>query len=184
MVFTFRLHAQQKRKVGDVPYISHLFSVAALVMEDGGDEDEAIAGLLHDAVEDQGGMPILIEICERFGEKVSRIVEGCTDSYGKPKPPWKERKQRYLEILRSAPEDVRRVSLADKVHNARMIVSSLKQQGESVWDCFKGGRDGTLWYYDQLVSIFQETGNGYLTDELTYWVREMNQLTGEPGEGI
>jgi (p)ppGpp synthase/HD superfamily hydrolase len=176
LVYAFRLHAAQKRKVANIPYVSHLLSVAGLVLEDGGDEDEAIAALLHDAVEDQGGAPVLAEIRARFGEHVAHIVDGCTDAYESPKPPWRQRKKLYLEKLRSESHDVRRVSLADKVHNARMIVASLMQEGESIWRCFNGGKNGTLWYYDSLLKVFRETGDGFLTDELERWIKEMNRL--------
>lgn len=176
LIYAFRLHSAQKRKVANIPYVSHLLSVAALVLEDGGDEDEAIAALLHDAVEDQGGMPVLDEIRHRYGEHVARIVDGCTDAYSLPKPPWRERKIRYLEILRHVGKDIRRVSLADKVHNARMIVSSLMQMGQSTWDCFNGGKEGTLWYYEELLKVFRQTGDGFLTDELERWILDMKRL--------
>ena len=178
LIYAVRLHAEQKRKVANIPYVSHLLAVTALVLEDGGDEDEAIAALLHDAVEDQGGLPILEEIRSRFGERVAHIVDGCTDAYVLPKPPWRERKSHYLEELRGADRNVRRVSLADKVHNSRMIVSSLLQLGEDTWVCFNGGKTGTLWYYDELLIVFRQTGDGFLTDELERWVGEMKRLAG------
>lgn len=177
--YAFRLHVGQKRKVANIPYVSHLLAVAALVLEDGGDEDQAIAALLHDAVEDQGGVPILEAIRLRFGERVANIVDGCTDSYGKPKPPWHERKARYIEKLRSESCDVRRVSLADKVHNARTIVASLLQYGNETWLWFNGGKKGTLWYYEELLKVFQQTGKGFLTDELERWIVQMRQLADD-----
>jgi (p)ppGpp synthase/HD superfamily hydrolase len=134
LVYAARLHLYQKRKGTQVPYISHLMSVAALVLEDGGDEDEAVAGLLHDAAEDQGGQSTLDEVRRRFGDKVAYIVKSCSDAFESPKPPWRERKEGYLEHLRSAPPEVRRVSLADKIHNARSILISLKKDGSKVWD--------------------------------------------------
>jgi (p)ppGpp synthase/HD superfamily hydrolase len=178
LVFSFRLHARQKRKVTNVPYISHLLSVAALVLEDGGDEEQAIAALLHDAVEDQGGIPVLDAIRTRFGYRVADIVDGCTDSYVIPKRPWRERKTNYIERLHSAHEDVRRVSLADKVHNARMIVSSLQQYGDTIWESFNGGKKGTLWYYEELLKVYRKTGNGLLIDELERLVIQMQKLAG------
>jgi len=111
LLLAARLHARQKRKDKDLPYISHLLAVTALVFEDGGEEDEVIAALLHDAVEDQGGLRTLEEIRRRFGERVAAIVEGCSDAVIHPKPPWQERKQTYLEHLRTASAGVRRVSL-------------------------------------------------------------------------
>lgn len=179
LTYAFRLHARQKRKVANTPYVSHLLAVAALVLEDGGDEDQAIAALLHDAVEDQGGIPTLEAIRARFGERVADIVDGCTDSYGKPKPPWRERKSQYIEKARTIGMDVRRVSLADKVHNARTIVASLRQYGSDTWKWFNGGKTGTLWYYDELLKVFQQTGDGFLTDELERWVILMKQLADQ-----
>lgn len=176
LVFAARLHINQKRKTTQIPYISHLLSVAALVLEDGGDEDQAIAGLLHDAVEDQGGKATLEEICKRFGERVAFIVESCSDTFESPKPPWKERKDKYLAHLGEAPSDVRRVSLADKLHNARSILASLQKDGDAVWNRFNGGREGSLWYYQKLVQIFRRTGSDFMTDELGRTLVEIEHL--------
>ena len=149
------LHSEQARKSTQVPYIAHLLGVCALVLEDGGDEDEAIAALLHDAVEDQGGYRTLDEIRERFGRSVADIVDGCTDAYTNPKPPWKERKERTLSHLPTASSGVLRVSIADKLYNARSILIGLTRDGEAIWDRFNGGKEGTLWYYRSLLIIFQ-----------------------------
>lgn len=176
LVYATRLHNQQKRKASQIPYISHLLSVAALILEDGGDEDQAIAGLLHDAVEDQGGRRTLEEVRLRFGERVAFIVESCSDAFDIPKPPWHERKENYLMHLRTAPPQVRRVALADKVHNARSILVSLRKEGEKVWSQFNGGKDGTLWYYQSLVQVFRETGNDFMTFELERILTEINSL--------
>lgn len=174
LVYATRLHAKQTRKgVGNVPYISHLLSVAALVLEDGGDEDEAIAGLLHDAIEDQGGEATRQVILNMFGERVCEIVDGCTDSDTIPKPPWQERKQQYIEKLRHASASIRRVALADKLHNARSILSDLHQEGEATWQKFKGGKDGTLWYYRTLLALFLES------DATSWLVEELNRIVGE-----
>jgi GTP pyrophosphokinase len=154
LIFADRLHAAQRRKGTNVPYIAHLLSVAALVMEAGGDEDERIAALLHDAVEDQGGQKTLKEIRVRFGDRVAGIVEGCTDSFTTPKPPWRDRKENYLAHLHDASPSVRRVSLADKLHNARTILRDLRLTGPEVWKRFRGGRDGSLWYYRQLADFY------------------------------
>jgi len=156
--FAFELHRDQLRKGSQVPYIAHLMAVASLVVEDGGSEDEAIAALLHDAPEDQGGQPVLDEIRRRFGENVAQIVDGCTDTYETPKPAWRERKERYLAHLRYAAADVRRVSLADKIHNARSILDDLRRDGDEVWGRFKGGKEGSLWYYRALVEVLKEFG--------------------------
>lgn len=176
-----RLHARQQRKGTDVPYVSHLLAVASLVLEDGGDEDQAIAALLHDAVEDQGGRPTLERIRERFGERVARIVDGCTDAETEPKAAWLARKERYVARLRHAPEEVRRVSAADKVHNARAILADLRRHGDSVWSRFSADRDGVLWYYRSLVSAFNETGTGFLAEELERVVAELERLVSASG---
>ncbi|MBD2605914.1 HD domain-containing protein [Scytonema hofmannii FACHB-248] len=176
LVYATRLHAKQIRKGGNVPYISHLLSVAALVLENGGDEDEAIAALLHDAVEDQGGIATREVILNMFGVKVIEIVDGCTDADTIPKPPWEERKQQYIEKLRHASTSVRRVALADKLHNARSILSDLYKEGEATWEKFKGGKDGTLWYYYTLLEVFLETdADSWLVQELNRIVSEFNK---------
>jgi GTP pyrophosphokinase len=174
--YAARLHARQIRKGSGIPYLTHLMSVSALVLEDGGDEDEAIAGLLHDAVEDQGGQPTLEDIRARFGEKVARIVDGCTDADVIPKPPWRQRKERYIAHLAEAAADVRRVSAADKLHNARSILADYRVHGEAVFDRFTAGKDDTLWYYRSLVAAFRETGGGRLVDELERAVGELSSL--------
>lgn len=173
LVYATRLHAKQTRKGGNVPYISHLLSVAALVLEDGGDEDEAIAALLHDAVEDQGGQATRKNILDMFGERVTEIVDGCTDADTIPKPPWQERKQQYIEKLRHASASVRRVALADKLHNARSILSDLSREGEATWEKFKGGKSGTLWYYRALLEVFLKT------DADSWLVQELNRIVSE-----
>lgn len=177
--YTFQLHRQQKRKQSEVPYIAHLMSVTSLVLENGGDEDQAIAALLHDAVEDQGGMPTLEEIRRRFGERVARIVEDCSDAFEIPKPPWKGRKEQYLARLPNHSAEARLVSLADKVHNARSILVSLEREGSQVWERFNGGREGTLWYYHRLVEIYRQFGNDPLTQELARLVAEMDIRAAE-----
>jgi (p)ppGpp synthase/HD superfamily hydrolase len=184
LIFATRLHAGQKRKGKDLPYISHLLAVAALVFEAGGDGDEVIAALLHDAVEDQGGGETLLEIRRRFGERVAMIVEGCSDSFSTPKPPWLERKANYLIHLRSAPPEVRRVSLADKLHNARTILSDLEEHGDATWSRFNGGRQGSLWYYQSLLEIFQESEAGYMLREFIRIVQEIQRISGSGGSPV
>lgn len=169
LIYANRLHASQVRKVSGVPYMAHLLSVAALVLEDGGTEDEAIAGLLHDAVEDQGGEPTREMILQQFGEQVASIIDGCTESSLSPKPPWKERKLLYLEKLRSASTSVRRVSLADKLHNARSLLGDLRQSGDAVWSYFNASPGETLWFYQSLLKIYEEMGR----DEMTAVFRQM-----------
>jgi hypothetical protein len=134
--FAFDLHKEQTRQGSGVPYVAHLVGVSSLALEYGADEDEAIAALLHDAVEDQGGSETLGRIKSRFGERVGSIVAGCTDAVDPPKPPWRERKEKYLEHLRTADRSVQLVSACDKLYNARAIVSDYRKIGESLWSRF------------------------------------------------
>lgn len=173
--YAAHLHRSQVRKATRVPYVAHLLAVASLVLEDGGDEDEVIAALLHDAVEDQGGKPTLRAIRARFGPRVARIVEGCTDADTVPKPPWRERKERYLARLRREPRSVLRVSAADKLHNARTLLGDYRRVGERLWARFTGGREGTLWYYRSLVRRFRARRIGFLGEELGRVVAEIER---------
>jgi (p)ppGpp synthase/HD superfamily hydrolase len=177
LILATRLHTNQVRKGARIPYVAHPLAVTALVLEDGGDEYQAIAALLHDAVEDQGGIETLDEIRKHFGERVAHIVEGCSDSFESPKPPWKERKVNYLRHLREADIDVMRVSLADKLHNARSILRDLQQHGDVIWERFKGGKDGTLWYYRSLVDVFHENNFSPMVGELQRVFNEIEGLT-------
>jgi (p)ppGpp synthase/HD superfamily hydrolase len=153
-----RLHRHQRRKGTDIPYAAHLLGVAAIALEIGADEDQAIAALLHDAVEDQGGQPTLDEIRARFGDRVAAMVAANTD--GEPdaetgrKAPWRERKEAYVAAMAHKSADALLVSLADKTHNARAILDDLAVHGAALWSRFSGGRDGTLWYYDALARAF------------------------------
>ncbi|MDA2933982.1 HD domain-containing protein [Acidobacteria bacterium AH-259-D05] len=173
------LHAEQKRKGTNIPYISHLMGVAAIVLEHGGTENEAIAALLHDAVEDQGGRATLEEIRRRFGDEVAQTVEGCTDADTIPKSPWRERKEKYITHLREAEPSVRLVSAADKLHNVRTILADYRKVGEALWERFRGGKDGTLWYYRTLAKTFREIDPSSLADELSRVVSELDQLVRE-----
>ena len=168
-------------------YIAHLLSVTALVLEDGGSEDEAIAALLHDAVEDQGGQATREEIKQRFGETVVAIVDGCTESDTIPKPPWRDRKQRYLEQLRQGSPSVRRVALADKLHNARTILLDYRQQGENLWSAFTSDKDGLMWFYLSLLELYQPTDPSPMVGELRRVVEELEQLVEQrinPPQGM
>lgn len=173
MVFASRLHARQARKGSGIPYLSHLLSVAAIVLENGGNEDEAIAALLHDAIEDQGGDATRQEIKQRFGETVVAIVNGCTDTDGVPKPPWQARKEAYIAHLRTAPPSVLLVSAADKLHNLRSLRADYPLVGEDLWQRFKTGKEGTLWYYRALVEVYKAHYPTPLTEEL---MRTFNEL--------
>ncbi|GAB4530232.1 MAG: HD domain-containing protein [Anaerolineales bacterium] len=176
LAYAARLHRQQTRKGSQTPYIAHLLAVTALVLEAGGGEDEAIAALLHDAVEDQGGYQRLEDIRTRFGGRVADIVAACSDAFVTPKPPWRERKEAYLAHLKDAPPEVRRVSLADKLHNARSLLRDYRRQGEVTFERFNGGRDGTLWYYRALAEIFQATDDDDLSRELVRVVEKLEAL--------
>ncbi|HEY2021344.1 HD domain-containing protein [Paraburkholderia sp.] len=168
MELALQLHATQLRKGTQIPYTSHLLGVASLVLENGGDEEQAIAGLLHDAIEDVGAEAVPL-IRELFGERVLRIVEGCTD--GVPdasgqKPDWRTRKIAYLAHLENADAEVLLVSASDKLYNARAIVMDLHTVGRAVFDRFTAGEAGTLWYYGELARIFLTRLPGGLSKEI------------------
>jgi (p)ppGpp synthase/HD superfamily hydrolase len=174
--YAARLHKDQVRKGTSTPYVTHLLAVASMVGENGGTEDEVVAALLHDAPEDQGGEAQLGEIRVRFGDEVAEIVDGCTDTYETPKPPWRERKERYLSHLADAPGSVRLVSSADKLHNARTVLSDYRLVGEDLWSRFNGGKKGTLWYYRAIVDALR--GDGPVVEDLDRVVTELENLSG------
>lgn len=175
--FAAEKHSGQVRKASSIPYIAHLIGVASLVLEVGGDEDLAIAALLHDVVEDCGGAPMLKEVRHRFGARVAKVVDGCTDADTYPKPPWRERKETYIRHLRSADADTRLVSAADKLNNIRSILSDYRAVGESVWSRFNGGREGTLWYYRTLRDVFLLRKPNRITRDFDLAVKELESLT-------
>jgi GTP pyrophosphokinase len=175
LLFAAQRHSKQKRKGTQVPYVSHLLAVCALVLEHGGSEDEAIAALLHDAIEDRAAT--LDEIRARFGDRVAGIVWACSDTDEYPKPPWKARKTAYIERLKSAGRSERLVSAADKLHNARSILSDYRLEGERVWDRFNADKKHTLWYYEELLKALRAHGSNPLVDELDRVVTEIRQLS-------
>ncbi len=176
--YATRMHSGQTRKATTVPYVAHVMGVASLVLEYGGDEDLAIAALLHDVVEDCGGTPVLKEIRRKFGARIAKIVDGCTDSDSLPKPPWLERKQGYIRHLRKADGETRLVSAADKLYNVRSISAAYRQIGEMVWERFSGGREGSLWYYRALLDEFSRRKPTSLVAELRLAVEELEGLAG------
>jgi len=176
LVMAAQLHATQIRKGSGIPYVSHLLSVSSLVMEHGGNEDQAIAGLLHDAVEDQGGLPTLERIREHFGSDVADIVHHCTDAKEVPKPAWRPRKEKYIQHLQAMPSSAALVSCADKLHNSRAILSDYRDVGENLWNRFTGKKDGALWYYRSLVDAFNRVLPGRLTEELRRTVEDIETL--------
>lgn len=162
LVYAHRLHRAQKRKGTDIPYVAHLIGVASIAIEHGGDEDQAIAALLHDAPEDQGGEETLDEIRRRFGDGVAGIVADCTDAWTEPKPPWLKRKQEYVAALGSKPSRSLLVSLADKTYNAEAIAADFETLGEAAFDRFSADAAGVRWYYGALSDIFMQRMNGPL----------------------
>jgi (p)ppGpp synthase/HD superfamily hydrolase len=154
LVYATRAHGDQTRKKTGIPYIAHILGVTAIAMEYGANETEAIAALLHDAVEDCGGAKRLRDIERKFGNEVARIVEGCTDTDQTPKPPWLERKKAYLAHVRHAPMPTKLVSASDKLHNVRAILMNYRKEGERLWSRFNAGKQGALWYYRALVNAF------------------------------
>ena len=177
LVYATRAHDNQKRKKTGVPYIAHILGVTAITMEYGGNEVEAIGALLHDVVEDCGGAPRLIEIRERFGDDVAKIVDGCTDTDETPKPPWRERKEKYLKHLKHSDSPTRLVSASDKLHNTRSILADLRRHGDIVYERFSGKKEGALWYYRALVIAFREHGDhSDLVDELDRVVTELERF--------
>jgi (p)ppGpp synthase/HD superfamily hydrolase len=176
--FALAAHRDHLRKGTQVPYVSHLLAVASVVLDYGGDEHEAIAALLHDSVEDRGVDPE--DIRRRFGDRVANIVVACSDSVEKDpnkKADWRLRKETYLRHLETAPSPVLLVSAADKLHNARSIIKDFMDVGQKIWKRFKGGKDGSLWYYSSIVEILKKRGeHRLLVDELARTVAELQRL--------
>ena len=196
--FAAEIHQGQRRKGTDIAYVGHLMSVCALVIQAGGDQDEAIAALLHDALEDTDLSPG--EIRDRYGERVLKIVQGCSDGLpeacsdaGRDSPArgshnWRERKTRYHEHLRSAGPSVLKVSCADKIDNARALTIDVRRLGDTLWKRFNSGRDAQLWNYRTLAGIFAERREdlgpdaAWLADELGRQVKELERAV-EGNEG-
>ena len=176
LLFASELHSTQLRKASEVPYVAHLLAVASIVLDYGADEDTAIAALLHDAIEDQGGPTAREEIRRRFGDRVVSIVDGCTDCETSPKPPWRGRKEAYINHLATAGPEVRLVSLADKLHNARSVLKDFRALGEELWRRFGGGREGTLWYYRAIVETLRGREPADLIEELDRVVSQIEEL--------
>ena len=180
--FAADAHATQKRKGKDEPYLSHLLLVASMVIHYGGDEEQVIAGVLHDTVEDQGGMQMAEAIREKFGDRVVEMVLDCSDATPEPgqaKPPWKDRKLAYVESIRSAgPNDARLVEACDKIANMRDIVEDLAIHGDAVFERFKGGKTGTLEYYFNLRdALLGQSDNPALTAEYDRLLGELLALS-------
>ncbi len=183
LVFAHRLHARQTKKGTGVPYIAHLLGVTSIVLNAGADEDTAIAALLHDGPEDQGGIPVLRRIERKFGKRVAAMVDACTDTYEHPKPAWRQRKEQYVASVASKTDEARLVSAADKLHNSRQILEDHRQIGDAVFDRFTGKKQGTLWYYRALVQAFRCAGSNAVVEELDRVVTELERCAGGPAGG-
>lgn len=183
LVWAAELHEEQRRKGGNIPYVAHLLGVASIVLEHGGDEDQAIAALLHDALEDQAHRMSPNEIRARFGARVEAIVQACTDGdpdeqRSRDQALWRRRKQKYIDEVATKPEAALLVSMADKLYNARSILEDYRELGEALWPRFTTGRDGTLWYYRSLLAAFKPRADGRLWHELERTVAEIGRLAG------
>jgi GTP pyrophosphokinase len=182
-------HRTQLRKGTEIPYVAHLLGVASLVLEMGGSETEAIGALLHDAVEDGGGPPMLARIREEFGDDAARIVDANSDADSEPKPPWLRRKQDYIAAVAHKAPDELRVSLADKVHNARSILLDYRTVGDELWSRFRSGQGEAIrWYYRSLYEAFDARRDALgpravpALEELGRTIDEIDRLaTPEPG---
>jgi (p)ppGpp synthase/HD superfamily hydrolase len=179
MLYAHDVHQGQFRKGSGIPYIAHVLGVAAIAMEYGADEDEAIGALLHDAAEDGGGEATLAEIRARFGDAVGDIVLGCSDSlveHPEDKLPWRDRKENYLAHLDNASQSVCLVSAADKLHNVRSITRDYHLHGDDIWLRFQGRREGTLWYYETVAHVLVRRYRSQLTRDLQIAVDELLAL--------
>jgi (p)ppGpp synthase/HD superfamily hydrolase len=176
LAFAERAHRAQVRKGTTIPYVAHLLAVASLVLEHGGGEDQAIAALLHDVVEDQGGAAAAAEIRARFGDRVADIVLACTDTEATPKPPWRARKEAYVASVAGKTDDAILVTACDKLHNATAILEDYRVLGEALWPRFTGGREGTLWYYRALADAIAARSSGRLSLRLARAVEDLEAV--------
>ncbi len=185
LAFAFEVHREQTKKGTSIPYISHLLEVSGTVLTYGGDEDEAIAALLHDTVEDHSDAVSFALLAERFGARVAAIVESCSDTSVSPKPPWKLRKERYIEHLHNADESVVIVSAADKLSNARAVMKDFRKHGDEVWARFNAGKPEQLWYYRTVTEALTRRAEGTrvqpLVEELNRAVKKLERLCGSTG---
>jgi (p)ppGpp synthase/HD superfamily hydrolase len=180
--WAFELHKDQRRKVRDAPFIAHLLGVTSIVLELGGDEEQAIAAMLHDSVEDQG--VTVDQIRERFGGRVAHIVDACTDSYEKPKKPWYERKLKHLAEMhdRRTSHDMLLVMAADKVHNVRSLVQDYAIEGPNLWERFRGGTEGSIWYFYAMAEVFREHGPKIASKAIYWELERLHRLMVANGE--
>lgn len=174
--YSFNLHQGQARKIRHTPYISHPMAVASVVIEGGGDEDEAVAALLHDIIEDCGGQPREQEIRSRFGDRVADIVVAVTDAWTTPKPPWRQRKEATIEHLESANSSVRLVKSADLLCNIRSLIAEYHERGEAVWQHFRAGREGTLWYFRAAAAAIRQSGGTPQLNQVESEIERFEQM--------
>ncbi len=178
--YAARLHRGQLRKGTTIAYVAHLLSASSIALEHGATEDEAIAALLHDALEDQNRSGATeLEIRHQFGDRVLAIVKGCTDAEGEAnekRPEWRPRKETYVDHIAKADASIRLVSASDKLHNARAILADLRAHGEDLWPRFTGGKEGSLWYYRALVTAFRTAGG---SDAMMHLVAELDRTVSE-----
>jgi (p)ppGpp synthase/HD superfamily hydrolase len=179
LTYATRIHGGKLRKKTRIPFVAHILGVAAIAMEYGANETEAIGALLHDAVEDCGGAKRLRDIERKFGKKVAKIVEGCTDTDQTPKPPWLERKKAYVAHVRHASTPTQLVSASDKLHNVRAILMDYRKEGERVWSRFNRGKQGALWYYRALVDAFNGKRVRPLVQELDRTLTQLELLSNK-----
>src|SRR5919108_5847446 len=177
----FEFHGEQRRKGSEAPYIGHLLGVASIVIEAGGSENEAIAALLHDAAEDVAGEETLERIRADFGDDVAEIVAECSDTFERPKPPWRQRKEAYIARLETASEPTITVSLADKLQNARAILLDYRAIGEPFWVRFNAPREDVIWYYRTVAALYLRRRPGILAEELKATVDEIAELVARGG---
>jgi len=176
----------ERRKGTNIPFMAHLLGVASLVVGEAGQvpfpvtEEMVIAALLHDAVEDHGGLPRLEDIKCNFGPEVARMVEGLSDSFeedSSQKKSWEERKQTYIFRLKDEPANIRLISAADKLYNARTVLDEYRAVGSKVWDRFKRGRDPQIWYFRELLRVFKSAGTNRVVEELERVVVELEHIS-------
>lgn len=172
LTYAAEAHRTQVRKGTNIPYVAHLLGVSSWVLSNGGNEVQAIAALLHDAAEDQGGETRLADIRRRFGPDVAAIIADCTNSWVEPKPPWRQRKEAYLEPLPKKPATSLLVSIGDKIDNAQAILRDHREVGETLWTRFTGGKDGSIWYYRSLADIFTRVMPARLSNQLSEVVEQ------------
>jgi (p)ppGpp synthase/HD superfamily hydrolase len=184
LAYAAEKHNDQTRKGGDIPYFGHLLSVAGLVIEADGDETQAIAALLHDAAEDQGGEATLAEIRTKFGQDVATIVDECSDTFETPKPPWRERKARYIAHLDEASKKTILISLADKLDNARAILRDFRAHGPELWTRFSVHDPAQhLWHYRSLLDVYRRRSDSWMVAELERVLLELERLIAAGCEG-